>query len=167
MCLLFLSMTLFLSSVYLPVSAVVLSVSASVGWIIQRHREIWLWQSKSSGFYDYYNHNLNGTFVDDICLVHWTKKWSFPSSFPSKFDINPHFPAIWSHLLNKSLMENFILCAVVTTCAMCQSVLLFLCIFKRYTFHIIIIIIMIIIMVLCHIGLILKDRSGVSVITGN
>ena len=40
------------------------------------------------------------------------KKWSFPKDFFIKCDQIRSFLRIWSHLLKKSLMENFILCAV-------------------------------------------------------
>ena len=41
------------------------------------------------------------------------KKWSFPLRISTVNVTNPQFPAdIWSHLLKKSLKENFIFCAV-------------------------------------------------------
>ena len=41
------------------------------------------------------------------------KKWSFPlKDFFSKCDQIRSFLGIWSHLLKKSLMENFIFCGV-------------------------------------------------------
>ena len=42
------------------------------------------------------------------------KKWSFHKDFFSKCDQIRSFLWIWSHLLKKSLMENFIFCAVIT-----------------------------------------------------
>ena len=48
---------------------------------------------------------------------------------------------------------------IVTSLAMCQSVWLFLCIFRRYIFHII--------PVLCLIHLVLEEGPGVPVIIGS
>ena len=45
---------------------------------------------------------------------HCTKKFSIKDFF-SKCDLIRNFPRIWSHLLKKSLMENFIFCAVSAT----------------------------------------------------
>ena len=44
-------------------------------------------------------------------IYHCTKNEVFHKDFFSKCD-HLQFPAIWSHLLKKSLMENFIFCAV-------------------------------------------------------
>ena len=52
-------------------------------------------------------------------MVFWNKRYTaqkmkFPiKDFFSKCDQIRSFLRIWSHLLNKSLMENFIFCAVV------------------------------------------------------
>ena len=48
-----------------------------------------------------------------ICLKTLDKKWSFPLRiFFSKFDQIRSFLQIWSHLLKKSLIENFIFCVL-------------------------------------------------------
>ena len=47
----------------------------------------------------------------------------------------------------------------LTSFVVCQSVCLFVCIFERYAFHII--------MILCPVRLILEERPGVPVLTGN
>ena len=49
------------------------------------------------------------------CFTDYTlhKKWSFSiKDFSSKCDQIRSFLQIWSHLLEKSLMENFVFCAV-------------------------------------------------------
>ena len=61
--------------------------------------------------------NLNEKCCSDWKLVPFLwislhKKWSFPKDFFIKCDQIRSFLRIWSHLLKKSLMENFILCAV-------------------------------------------------------
>ena len=50
------------------------------------------------------------------------KKWSFPLRFFfSKCDQILSFLPIWSHLLKKSLMENFFICAVNSETALKKS----------------------------------------------
>ena len=44
--------------------------------------------------------------------LHWTKNEVFIKDFFSKCDQIRNFLQIWSHLLKKALMENFIFCAV-------------------------------------------------------
>ena len=50
--------------------------------------------------------------VIDVTFVHCTKMKFFIKDFFSKCDQIRRFLRIWSHLLKKSLMENFIFCAV-------------------------------------------------------
>ena len=49
-----------------------------------------------------------------FCKNSWRMKFSIKDFF-SKYDQIHNFMRIWSHLLKKSLMENFIFCAVFTT----------------------------------------------------
>ena len=51
-----------------------------------------------------------------ISYYHYAKEWSFPSGISpvNVCDQIRSFLRIWSHLLEKSLMENFIFCAMTT-----------------------------------------------------
>ena len=49
-----------------------------------------------------------------LSLKNCTKKWSFPLRI-SSLNVTFSFLRIWAHLLKKSLMENFIFCAVVVS----------------------------------------------------
>ena len=56
---------------------------------------------------------LNLLLKEEILKVSLHKKWSYPlKDFFSKCDQIRSFLGIWSHLLKKSLMENFIFCGV-------------------------------------------------------
>ena len=60
-----------------------------------------------------YIHNI--TYVNTgsrFLICHCTKKKFSIQNFFSRSDKIRSFLEIWSHLLNKSLMENFIFCAV-------------------------------------------------------
>ena len=48
----------------------------------------------------------------EMAVLTLHKKWSFPLRISSKCDQICRKLRIWSHLLKKSLMENFIFCAV-------------------------------------------------------
>ena len=51
-----------------------------------------------------------------LSLTYTGRKMKFSiKDFFSKFDQIPSFLRIWSHLLKKSLMENFIFCAVLSS----------------------------------------------------
>ena len=53
------------------------------------------------------------TSTDFFSLFHTAQKMKFPiKNFFSKYDQIRSFLWIWSHLLKKSLMENFIFCVV-------------------------------------------------------
>ena len=54
-------------------------------------------------------------FLSQLLFIHCTKKRNFPliKDLFSKCDQIRSFLWIWSHLLKKSLMENFIFCAVI------------------------------------------------------
>ena len=56
---------------------------------------------------------FNMTSTDFFSLFHTAQKMKFPiKNFFSKYDQIRSFLWIWSHLLKKSLMENFIFCVV-------------------------------------------------------
>ena len=57
-----------------------------------------------------YSQILRTTFLEDT-VQKYAKMKSFIKDFFSKFDQIRSFLRIWSDLLNKSLMENFIFCA--------------------------------------------------------
>ena len=54
---------------------------------------------------------------------HWTKIKLSIKDFFSKCDQIRSFLQIWSHLLKKSVMENFIFCAVIILSYMCDRLL--------------------------------------------
>ena len=57
-----------------------------------------------------YSQILRTIFLEDT-VQKYAKMKSFTKDFVSKFDQIRSFLRIWSDLLNKSLMENFIFCA--------------------------------------------------------
>ena len=69
-------------------------------------------------------------YKDRIEDIPQHKKWSFPLRI-SSVNVLLQFSAVWSHLLKKSLMENFIFCAVCrnirirenSNCSICYSMI--------------------------------------------
>ena len=55
---------------------------------------------------------INPNYAHFSNLKHWTKMKFSIKDFSSKYDQIRRKLQIWSHLLKKSLMENFIACAV-------------------------------------------------------
>ena len=56
-------------------------------------------------------HTISYAAISKIRTTAQKTKFSI-KKFLSKYDQNRSFPRIWSHLLNKFLMKNFIFCAV-------------------------------------------------------
>ena len=57
-------------------------------------------------------HHMKWSFLYVLVTLSLHKKWSFPLRMSSVNHQIRRFLRIWSHLLNKPLMENFIFCAV-------------------------------------------------------
>ena len=61
-------------------------------------------------------------------ILHTAQKMQFPNKdFFSKCDQirrKPNLQGIWSHLLKKSLMENFIFCAVTPDCKIANNLVI-------------------------------------------
>ena len=69
-----------------------------------------IWKYSETNFRE---HLLNLLLKEEILKVSLHKKWGYPlKDFFSKCDQIRSFLGIWSHLLKKSLMENFIFCGV-------------------------------------------------------
>ena len=72
-----------------------------------------LWKARMATITSFSNALKNTTKLGEILLPHTAQKMKFYiKDFFSKYDQIRSVLRIWSHLLKKSLMKNFIFCAV-------------------------------------------------------